>query len=61
MLGINPNSITSSTLRSALTITSPINGVVSNVYAKLGSYVDVSSPIVEVVDNSMIHLDLQVF
>ncbi|WP_099371453.1 efflux RND transporter periplasmic adaptor subunit [Sphingobacterium sp. 1.A.5] len=61
LLGINPNSITSSTLRSALTITSPINGVVSNVYAKLGSYVDVSSPIVEVVDNSMIHLDLQVF
>ena len=61
LLGINPSSITSSSLRSALAISSPINGVVSNVYAKLGSYVDVSSPIVEIVDNSMIHLDLQVF
>jgi len=61
LLGINPNSISSSSLRSALSVTSPINGVVSNVYAKLGSYVDVSSPIVEVVDNSMIHLDLHVF
>lgn len=61
LLGINPNSISTSSIKSALSITSPINGVVSNVYAKLGSYVDVASPIVEVVDNSMIHLDLQVF
>ncbi|WP_312697801.1 efflux RND transporter periplasmic adaptor subunit, partial [Sphingobacterium mizutaii] len=61
LLGINPNAISTSNLRSALSISSPINGVVSNIFAKLGSYVDVSSPIVEVVDNSMIHLDLQVF
>lgn len=61
LLGINPNSISTSSIKSALSIPSPINGVVSNVYAKLGSYVDVASPIVEVVDNSMIHLDLQVF
>lgn len=61
MLGINPASVSTSSLRSALSISSPINGVVSNVFAKLGSYVDVSSPIVEIVDNSMIHLDLQVF
>lgn len=61
LLGINPNSISTSSIKSALSISSPINGVVSNVYAKLGSYVDVASPIVEVVDNSMIHLDLQVF
>ncbi len=57
LLGINPNAISTSNLRSALSISSPINGVVSNIFAKLGSYVDVSSPTVEVVDNSMIHLE----
>jgi multidrug efflux pump subunit AcrA (membrane-fusion protein) len=44
-----------------LTVTSPLNGTVSNVYAKIGSYVDVSSPVIEIVDNSSLHLDLQVF
>src|SRR5690606_25523602 len=38
-----------------------ISGTVSNVFAKMGSYVDVSSAIVELVDNSALHLDLQVF
>src|SRR5690606_509694 len=33
----------------------------SNVFAKIGSYVDVSSPVAEIVDNSSLHLDLQVF
>ena len=35
--------------------------MVSDVFAKIGSYVDVSSPIVEIVDNCSLHLDLQVF
>ncbi len=61
LMGINPDTVNASSLQSALTVTSPIGGVVSAVYAKLGSYVDVSSPLVEVVDNQMIHLDLQVF
>jgi len=46
LMGINPGSV---------------NGTVSNVFAKIGSYVDVSSPVIEIVDNSSLHLDLQVF
>jgi cobalt-zinc-cadmium efflux system membrane fusion protein len=61
MMGINPNSIGNGSLQSMLVVKSPINGTVSNVFAKIGSYVDVSSPLAEVVDNSQIHLDLQVF
>lgn len=61
MMGINPNNITASNLRSALVVTSPISGTVSNEFAKIGSYVDVSSPVVEIVDNGLLHLDLQVF
>lgn len=61
LMGINPAAINASTLRSSLTVTSPVSGTVSNEFAKIGSYVDVSSPVVEIVDNSLIHLDLQIF
>ena len=61
LMGINPNAVSNTNLRSALLVTSPLSGTVSNVFAKIGSYVDVSSPVIEVVDNSSLHLDLQVF
>ncbi|MNJ94235.1 Cobalt-zinc-cadmium resistance protein CzcB [compost metagenome] len=61
LMGINPNSVNLSNMRTSLSVTSPINGTVSNVFAKIGSYVDVSSPVIEIVDNSLLHLDLQVF
>ncbi len=61
MMGINPNNLSNSNLRSALSVTSPISGTISNVFAKIGSYVDVSSPVAEIVDNSQLHLDLNVF
>lgn len=61
LMGINPASISTSNLTAALSVTSPVSGTVSSEFAKIGSYVDVSSPVVEIVDNSLIHLDLQVF
>lgn len=61
LMGINPGSVSNGNLKSALVVTSPLNGTVSNVFAKIGSYVDVSSPVIEIVDNSSLHLDLQVF
>ena len=61
LMGINPASVRASTLRSALVVTSPINGTISKEFATIGSYVDVSSPVVEIVDNGLLHLDLQVF
>ena len=61
LMGINPSSINRENLRSALVVTSPVSGTISNELAKIGSYVDVSSPVVEIVDNGLLHLDLQVF
>lgn len=61
LMGINPSSVSASNLRSALVVTSPVSGTVSAEFAKIGSYVDVSSPVVEIVNNSLLHLDLQVF
>ncbi|HRG22070.1 MAG TPA: efflux RND transporter periplasmic adaptor subunit, partial [Saprospiraceae bacterium] len=61
LMGINPNNVSNSNLQSALVVTSPIGGTVSNVFAKIGSYVDVSSPVAEIVDNGSLHLDLNIF
>jgi cobalt-zinc-cadmium efflux system membrane fusion protein len=46
---------------SAITVRAPISGTVSKVTAQLGSNVDVSSPIAEIVNNSQLHLDLYVY
>ncbi len=61
LMGINPNSVSNGDLRSALVVKSPISGTISNVFSKIGSYVDVSSPVAEIVDNSQLHLDLNIF
>lgn len=61
LMGIDPESIGNGKLQSVLSVRSPISGTVSNVMSKIGSYVDVSSPVAEVVDNGQLHLDLNVF
>lgn len=61
LMGMDPSSLSNGNLISVLSIPSPISGVVSNVMAKLGSYIDVSTPILEIVDNSQLHLDLFVY
>ncbi len=61
LMGIDPTTLSNENLRAALRIESPISGTVSNLFATIGSYVDVSAPVAEIVDNSQLHLDLQVF
>lgn len=61
LMGINPGSVSNTNLRSALVVKSPISGTISNLYAKIGSYADVSSPVAEIVDNNQLHLDLNIF
>ncbi len=61
LIGINARSLTSENIQSVVNITSPINGVVSNVLVNIGSFVDANNPIAEIVDNSQLHLDLYVY
>jgi len=44
-----------------LPVRSPISGTVSKVLAQIGSNVTISAPIAEVVNNSRLHLDLNVY
>ncbi|WP_262150722.1 efflux RND transporter periplasmic adaptor subunit [Chryseobacterium foetidum] len=61
LMGISPGKVANGNLRSGLVITAPISGTVSIINAQIGSYVDVSSPVLDIIDNNSIHLDLQVF
>lgn len=61
LMGINPQNLSNGKLISVLSITSPIAGVVSDVKVEIGSYIDVSTAVAEIVDNSQLHLDLFVY
>lgn len=61
LMGIDPVQLSAGNLISTLPVKSPIAGIVSNVAAEIGRYVDLTTPIAEIVDNSQLHLDLFVF
>ncbi|MBC7888897.1 MAG: efflux RND transporter periplasmic adaptor subunit [Ferruginibacter sp.] len=61
LMGINPASLQNGKLVSVLSVRSPIGGVVSNVMVTMGSYVDATTAVAEIVDNSQLHLDLFVY
>lgn len=61
LMGINPSGIGKGKLISVLAVKSPISGIVSNVPVKMGSYVDISTVVADIVDNSQLHLDLSVY
>lgn len=61
MMGISPESVSEKNMSSTMTVRSPISGGVGAVFTDIGSYTDISTPIVEIIDNSNLHLDLNVF
>ncbi len=61
LMGINPEKLSNGKLVSVLAITSPISGVVSSVKVELGRYVDLTTAVADIVDNSQLHLDLFVY
>lgn len=61
LMGINPDKVSNSGLSSVLAVTAPISGTISGIMVNIGSYVDVSAPVAEIVDNSQLHLDLQIY
>jgi len=61
LVGIQARSLTSENLQSTVNIYSPISGTISNVLVNIGSNIEPSDPIAEIVDNSQLHLDLYVY
>ena len=60
-MGLNPQTLTDKGMQSTLAIVAPISGNISAVYTNKGAYIDASTPIVEIIDNSSLHLHLQVY
>ena len=60
-IGISPASVSKGNIITTIPIKAPIAGTVSNVNAQIGSPVDASTPIAEIVNNSQLHLDLFVY
>ena len=60
-VGISPGSVTRGRISTTINITAPISGTISNVTAQIGSAIDQSTPVAEIVNNSQLHLDLFVY
>lgn len=61
MLNISPKMVEQGKLSATANIYSPINGSITDLRISKGSYVSPASPIMEIIDNSHIHLELSVF
>lgn len=60
-LGIDPKAVAASKMQTRIPVKSPIAGVVGSVRVSIGSYVDMQTPMMTVVDNTKLHCDLRVF
>ena len=48
-------------INTTLSVRAPISGTISDVKAQIGSNVDASTPIAQIVNNSQLHLDIFVY
>ncbi|PTX20232.1 cobalt-zinc-cadmium efflux system membrane fusion protein [Pontibacter mucosus] len=60
-LGISLKSVENGRITRTLNLTAPISGYVQTVRANLGSYAEPNQPILQIIDDSHLHLDLNVF
>lgn len=58
---INPAQIGKGNLVAQVPVLSPISGTVGKVNLAVGTYTDASSPLMEIINNSTLYCDLQVF
>ncbi|GGD95265.1 efflux RND transporter periplasmic adaptor subunit [Planktosalinus lacus] len=61
LLNLNPERIQSGTLSSQVQLRSPISGFVSSISVNSGTYVSEIEPVMEIVNNDHMHLEMQVF
>ena len=58
---ISPSGVRRGNLITQVPVLAPISGTVGKITLSVGTYTDASSPIMEIVNNSIIYCDLQVF
>lgn len=60
-LGINVNTLSPYTIRQQIAITAPISGYISSINLNYGMYAQASVPLMEIITDEHIHLELDVF
>lgn len=60
-MGISEKMVKSGKLVTQIAIKAPISGNVDKIYKVTGSYADTQQPILSIVDNSRLHIDINVF
>lgn len=60
-LGISAKAVGEGRLTTRIPVKAPITGIVGKVSVSIGSYVDMQTPLMTVVDNTKLHVDLRVF
>lgn len=60
-IGISSASVSRGNIVTTIPVRAPISGTISEVTAQIGSNVDASTPIAQIVNNSQLHLDLFVY
>ena len=61
LIGIYENELLNRGISSKIMIRSPLSGYVSAVYTNMGMYVGINTRLFEILDNSHVHLELNVF
>lgn len=61
LLGISPENLQVKNITSEVLVRSPISGHVSAIYVNIGSYASENDALLEIVDNSHLHIEMQVF
>lgn len=60
-MGIQPEGLTPDNIQSELILRSPINGHITHIDANLGQHVTPEQPLYEIVDDTHMHIELNVF
>lgn len=60
-LGISPAEVRAGRITTRIPVKAPISGYIDRIKVATGGYVDMQTPIMDIVDNSKLHCDLSVF
>lgn len=61
LIGVDPQKLNENTISKSINIYSPINGFTSKVNANIGKYINPSEVLIELVDPTDIHLNLNIY
>ncbi|NCO64432.1 MAG: efflux RND transporter periplasmic adaptor subunit [Flavobacteriales bacterium] len=61
LMNINPNTLTGESIRSVISVTAPISGVVTSIQASKGMFLNASDIAMTVTNTEHLHLELKIF